>query len=344
MLVCGIDAHAASFAVCVVDQLGAEVTRVRVPNSPAGNTRLLGWLAELTEVPTRVGIEGGGNWGLRLAWSLTEAGLDVREVPGHYTARERRRLRGGGRSDPRDALAIARVVAREQGLPPIRRDDINRQLKLIVDYRRTLLVERTRTINRLYRDLAMLEIHTPPGALRHRRGLTSTAKALRGDPRPQAEIARRRLARITAITTEVTDLDRTLTTMVRSCGTTITGLLGISTINAARILGEVGDITRFPTRDAFAAANGTAPIPASSGNTTRMRLSRQGNRRLNHAIHHMALTQISHPGPGREYYQRRRASGDGTLHALRALKRRLSNVLYRQLLADAGRLQEAPQG
>ena len=71
MLVCGIDAHAASFAVCVVDQLGAEVARVRVPNSPAGNTRLLGWLAELTEVPERIGIEGGGNWGLRLAWTLT---------------------------------------------------------------------------------------------------------------------------------------------------------------------------------------------------------------------------------------------------------------------------------
>lgn len=344
MLVCGIDAHAASFAVCVVDHLGGQVARVTVPNSPAGNIRLLGWLAELGEVPTRVGIEGGGNWGLRLAWTLTEAGLDVREVPGHYTARERRRLRGGGRSDPRDALAIARVVAREQGLPPIRRDDINRQLKLIVDYRRTLLVERTRTINRLHRDLAMLEIHTPPRALRHRRGLTSIAKALRGDPRPQADIARRRLVRITAITTEVTDLDHQLAVMVRTCRTTITELLGISTINAARILGEVGDITRFPTRDAFAAANGTAPIPASSGNTTRMRLSRQGNRRLNHAIHQMALTQISHPGPGREYYQRRRASGDGTLHAMRALKRHLSNVLYRQLRADAGRLQEAPQG
>lgn len=344
MLVCGIDAHAASFAVCVVDQLGAEVARVRVPNSPAGNTRLLGWLAELAEVPERIGIEGGGNWGLRLAWTLTEAGLDVREVPGHYTARERRRLRGGGRSDPRDALAIARVVAREGTLPPIRRDDLNRQLKLIVDYRRTLLVERTRTINRLYRDLAMLEIHAPPGTLRHLRGLGTIAKALRGDPRPQAEIARRRLLRITAITAEVTDLDRQLAVLVRTSKTTLTQLLGISTINAARILGEVGDITRFATRDAFAAANGTAPIPASSGNTTRMRLSRQGNRRLNYAIHQMALTQISHPGPGREYYQRRRASGDGTLHALRALKRRLSNVLYRQLLADAGHLQEAPQG
>lgn len=344
MLVCGIDAHAASFAVCVVDQLGAEVTRVRVPNSPEGNTRLLGWITELTEIPERIGIEGGGNWGLRLAWALTEAGLDVREVPGHYTARERGRLRGGGRSDPRDALAIARVVAREDGLPPIRRDDLNRQLKLLVDYRRTLLVERTRTINRLYRDLAMLEIEAPPGTLRHSRGPTGIAKALRGDPRTQAEIARRRLLRITAITTEVSELDRTLTTMVRTSRTTITRLLGIGTINAARILGEVGDITRFPTRDAFAAANGTAPIPASSGNTTRMRLSRQGNRRLNHAIHHMALTQISHPGPGREYYRRRRAGGDGTLHALRALKRRLSNVLYRQLLADAGRLQEAPQG
>lgn len=344
MLVCGIDAHAGSFAVCIVDDLGAAVARMSAPNTPAGHARILGWLTrELAEVPVRVGIEGGGNWGLRLAWVLTQAGIDVREVPGHYTARERIRLRGAGRSDHRDALAIARIVAREPGLPPVRRDDITRQLKLLVDYRRGLIAERTRTHNRLRRDLAMLELPQAPRAITTARGVRHVCELLATDNRTQAEIARRRATRLAQIDAEITEVTRLLKPLVEATGTTITGLLGISTINAARILGEVGDITRYRNRDAFAAANGTAPIPASSGNTVRMRLNRAGNRRLNHALHQMALTQISHDGPGKDFYRRRRASGDGPLEALRALKRRLSNIVYRQLVADAARLQEATQ-
>lgn len=345
MLVCGIDAHTRTFAVCAVDHLGVVVARISAPNTPAGHARILGWLTgELAQVPVRVGIEGGGNWGLRLAWTLTAAGIDVREVPGHYTARERTRLRGAGRSDARDALAIARIVAREADLPPIRRDDITRQLKLVADYRRGLITERTRAHNRLRRDAAMLGIELPARVLTRRKGLLGLAGLLESDERAQAEIARRRVGRIIDIDTEVTQIDRMLREMVSTTGTTITELLGISTINAARILGEVGDITRYRNRDAFAAANGTAPIPASSGNTVRMRLNRAGNRRLNHALHQMALTQISHDGPGKDFYRRRRASGDGPLEALRALKRRLSNIVYRQLVADAARLQEATQG
>lgn len=344
MLVCGIDAHAGSFAVCIVDDVGAAVGRMSAPNTSVGYARILGWLTrEFAEVPVRVGIEGGGNWGLRLAWVLTQAGLDVREVPGHYTVRERARLRGAGRSDHRDALAIARIVAREPGLPPIRRDDLTRQLKLLVDYRRGLIAERTRTNNRLRRDLAMLELPQAPRATTSARGVRTIRRLLNGDPRTQAEIARRRVMRLVEIDTEITEVTRMLRPLVDATGTTITGLLGISTINAARILGEVGDITRYRNRDAFAAANGTAPVPASSGNTVRMRLNRAGNRRLNYALHQMALTQISHEGPGKDFYHRRRANGDGPLEALRALKRRLSNVVYRQLVADATRLQETTQ-
>ncbi|MFN8108897.1 MAG: IS110 family transposase [Thermoleophilia bacterium] len=345
MLVCGIDAHTRVFEVCVVDEVGAPVARTQAANTPAGHTQILEWLTgQLPEVPVRVGIEGGGNWGLRLAWALTRAGLQVREVPGHYTARERMRLRGAGRSDARDALAIARIVAREPALPPIRKDDLTRQLKLLVDYRKSLGAERTRTQNRVLRDLGMLGIQPPPRGLRGKKNLTRLTDQLHADPRPQAEIARRRLGRITQIDTEITELTRMLTPLVAATGTSLTDLLGIGTVNAARILGEVGDITRYRNRDAFAAANGTAPIPASSGNTTRMRLSRAGNRRLNHALHQMALTQISHPGPGKEFYRRRRQNGDGPLEALRALKRRLSNVVYRQLLADATHPSEPAPG
>ena len=112
-------------------------------------------------------------------------------------------------------------------------------------------------------------------------------------------------------------------------------LHGIGPSGAARLLVEVGDITRFPDRGHFASWNGTAPIDASSGDHVRHRLSRAGNRQINRTLHIMATVQLRNPGPGRDYYDRKKATGKSSMEAMRCLKRRLSDIVYRQMLDDA---------
>jgi transposase len=129
--------------------------------------------------------------------------------------------------------------------------------------------------------------------------------------------------------------NKELTALLAETGTTLTNLPGIGPSGAARLLVEIGDITRFPDRDHFASWNGTAPIDASSGDQVRHRLSRAGNRQINRVLHIMATVQLRNPGPGRDYFDRRKAEGKTSMEAMRALKRRLSNIVYRHLVDDA---------
>ena len=127
-------------------------------------------------------------------------------------------------------------------------------------------------------------------------------------------------------------------------GSTLTELPGVGVIVAARVLTEVGDVTRFADRNRFASWTGTAPLEASSGEHIRHRLSRAGNRRMNHMIHIAATTQIRLDTPGRAYYQRKLANGKTRMEAKRCLKRRISDALYRQLVADAQTTGTGPGG
>ena len=140
------------------------------------------------------------------------------------------------------------------------------------------------------------------------------------------------------------DSEKRLTEAVAATGSKLPDLYGIGPVGAARILGDVGDITRFPTKAHFASWTGTAPIDASSGQQQRHRLSRAGNRRLNRVLHIMAIVQIRHDTDGRAYYRRKLAAGKTPMEALRCLKRRLSDVVFRQLLADTTKPQEAGPG
>ena len=138
---------------------------------------------------------------------------------------------------------------------------------------------------------------------------------------------------------------RRLTKIVAASGTTVSQVYGAGPVVTATVVGDVGAVSRFPTRDHFAAYNGTAPIEASSGNRTIHRLSRRGNRHLNHAIHMAAVSQISHHGTaGREYYRRKIEEGMTPKSALRALKRKISDALYARLIADARRTATQDQG
>ena len=138
--------------------------------------------------------------------------------------------------------------------------------------------------------------------------------------------------------------DKELKELVAATGTTLMDLHGIGPSGAARLLVEVGDVTRFPDRSHFASWNSTAPIDASSGDQVRHRLSRAGNRQINRVLHIMATVQLRNPTEGRAYFDRKKATGKTSMEAMRALKRRLSDVVYRQMLADAKQIETSPGG
>jgi transposase len=336
MLFIGIDTHKSSLAVCIVDELGRQLAVEAFANDPRGHRRLQAWVSREAPGERRFGIESSSWLGHGLSVFLLSQGEDVRDVRGHMTQRERVRLRGHGKSDPRDAFAIARVAAREE-LAPARTDSPARDLKVLSDYRDQLFSERTRTQNRLHADLVTLR----PGYEKKVSSLTTlpkleaAEKLLSDDESVQAMLARRRIERIDELDAERRQVEQEIRRRVRELGTSLVELVGVGELIAARIIGEVGDIDRIPSSRHFASLNGTAPVAASSGQRQRHRLNRAGNRRMNKAIHMMALTQARMDPRASAYVARRQAEGRSYREATRALKRHLSDVIYRQLRQDA---------
>lgn len=343
MVTIGIDAHKRSLAVCFVDELGRELAAREFANEPRAHWALHAWVVRQAAGERRFGVESTGWIGRGIACFLLGKGERVVDVRGTLTDRQRRRLRGDGKSDPRDALAIARVTAREERLPPVRADSPARDLKLLCDYRQQLLGERTRIANRLHVDLVSLR----PGyersvpALDSRPRLEQAERLLERQLGVQAQLACRRVEALHRLDREIRELERDIAQSVRASGSGLPELVGISFLSAGRIIGEVGDVARVATKARFARMNGTAPIPASSGQTQRHRLNKGGNRRLNHALHMMALTQARMDPRARAYVERRRSEGRTQRDAVRALKRHLSDVVYQQLRHDADALEAA---
>lgn len=342
MVTIGIDAHKSSLAIAAVDELGRELAHEQFGNDAAGHRALRRWVERLAPGERRFGVESSGWVGRGIACFLLARGESVVDVRGSLTERQRKRLRGQGKSDPRDALAIARVTAREQ-LPPVRVDSPSRDLKLLCAYRCQLLAERNRIANRLHVDLVSLrpgyekQIPTLDSGVR----LDRAERLLAGEESVQATLALRRIEKLRALDAEIRQLEREIKAQVSALGSGLPQLVGLGYLSAGRIIGEVGDVRRIQSKARFARMNGTAPIPASSGQTSRHRLNRGGNRRLNHALHMMALTQARMDPRARAYVERRRAEGKTRRDAIRALKRHLSDVVYRQLRADAGLLAAA---
>jgi transposase len=155
------------------------------------------------------------------------------------------------------------------------------------------------------------------------------------------DLARELINELTIIDAKIRAADKQLRQLVTANGSSLSDLNGIGPSGAARL---IGDIARFRTAAHFASWNGTAPIEASSGDQQRHRLSRLGNRRINRVLHIMAIVQLRHDTPGRAYYRRRLAEGKTTMEALRALKRHLSDVVYKQMLRDARRSRAGGDG
>ena len=335
MAVIGIDSHKDVLTGCLVDASGVSIEQRSIANTTAGHAELVAW-ARSAGVQ-RVGIEGAGNYGRPATVALIGAGVPVVEVPPQMTAAARRRRRTRTKTDPVDALEIARISARDDDLPPPRFVGACDDLAALVRYRRELVKSRTAALNRLHSSLEKIRCgyHNRTGPLTSGAGLDAACKLLRGDDSARAEIGRSRIRDIRRLCREIDAVTQRITLLLNNTDTSLTGIYGIATLTAAEILAEVGDPARFATKDRFAMANGTAPIEASSGRVVRHRLNRGHNRKLNRAIHTAAIAQISRPGTeGRAYYQRCLDRGKNKREAIRSLKRRISDRVWKCLQDD----------
>lgn len=331
MAAIGIDTHKRTLAACAVDGVGAAVDERTFENDRDGFSALATWAAQVAPGAT-IGVEGSASYGAAAARHLLEVGFDVREVPPHLSRRERDRSRRPGKSDPGDALAIARVTARETDLPPIRLEDQATELGLLVDAREDLVHAQTQARNRLHAQLVVLLPGYTRTAARLVRApqLDAIERALGPLAGVRADLARELLAEIRRLGRRATEFEQLIKDRVD--GHPLLELAGAGALTAARLIAESGDLRRFRSADAFAMLAGVAPIPASSGEVRRMRLNRGGNRQLNRALYTIAQSQALHHQPAKVYLARKRADGKSRPEALRCLKRQLVRCVFGLLL------------
>jgi transposase len=331
----GVDPHKASHTAAVLDEHGQLLDQQRIPATRVGYQRLLQWAGSW---PRRCwAVKGAHGVGRALAQQLVADGERVVDVPAKLAARVRVLSVGHGRkSDPDDAVSVAVAARSVPQLRQVAMEDQAVVLHLLTKRREDLVAMRTKNVNRLHRMLVDL---VPGGA---RRDLTANrAAALLAAVTPAGAPAVIRWQLATELVADIRQLDQRISavearikTAVTTSNTSLVQLFGVGPVLAATFLGEVGDIGRFPSKHHFAAHTGTAPLEASSGQVVRHRLSRAGDRKLNHALYMMAIVQVRRPSAGQAYYRRKLAEGKSPKEALRCLKRRLSDAVYRCLLAD----------
>jgi transposase len=333
MVVLGADLHKRSHTVVVIDGTGRQLAEKTIAATDAGHLELRRWAAQW---PDRMwGLEDCRHLSRRLDAELVRAGEQVVRVAPKLMAGARRSGRAPGKSDPIDALAVARAVLREPDLPVATLDGPDRLVRLLVDHREDLVGERTRHEQRLRWFLVELAIPEPaPRSLGRAVVQVTVRDALAERTEPVARFARDLLARVVELSVAIGALEREIEEHARTLAPTLLALPGCGALTAAKIIGEAAGIRRFHSKEAFAIHNGTAPVPVWSGNTVRHRLNRGGNRQLNAALHRIAITQIRLSGPGRAYLDHRIAQGDTRTEAIRALRRRISDEVFRRLRAD----------
>ena len=335
-VVIGMDPHKRSVTIEVMTADETVLGGGRFGTDAAGFAAMRRYVSQF---PDRVwAIEGCNGIGHHVAMRLLAAGEDVVDVPPKLSARTRVFATGQGRkTDATDAHSVALVGTRMAGLRPVVDDEQLAVLRVLVDRRRSLGEDHTRMVSQLHH--LLLEL-IPGGAKKDLSAAQAKALLAKVRPRDAAGKTRRRVAAelvadLERIYARKKAADKELTELVRATGTSLLDLHGIGPSGAARLLVEVGDITRFPDRDHFASWNGTAPIDASSGDHVRHRLSRAGNRQINRTLHIMATVQLRNPSEGRDYYDRKKAAGKTSMEAMRCLKRRLSDIVYRNMLDDS---------
>lgn len=335
MMVLGIDAHKRSHTAVAVDELGRQHGHTTVPATTAGNLELVRWSRQFGE--HRFAVEDCRHLSRRLERDLLAAGEQIVRVNPRLMGKLRASAREKGKSDPIDAMSVARAAQREEGLPLATLDGKARDVKLLVDHREDLVCERTRFQNRLRWHLHELDpgLEIAPGALDRFKVLDAAEAHIAQVDGTVARIARSLLDKVRALTVEVNALEREIASIIQHLAPSLLELVGCGPLTAAKLLGEVASVGRFSSKAQFARFNGTAPIPVWSGNKERFRLNRGGNRQVNAALHRIAITQLR-IGPGRDYVARKQAAGHTRAEAIRTLRRQLSDEVFRRLRADAG--------
>ncbi|BBX63089.1 hypothetical protein MSAS_22630 [Mycobacterium saskatchewanense] len=346
MVVVGADVHKRTHTFVAVDEVGRKVGEKTVTAVTAGHAEAVMWAREHFGDDVVWAIEDCRHLSARLERDLFGFGQNVVRVPPKMMAQVRASARTRGKSDPIDALAVARAFLREPDLPVASHDEVSRELKLLVDRREVLVAQRTAMINRLRWRIHELDPERAPVArsldlAKHRVILGDWLNTLDG---LLAELASDELADITRLTEQINALAKRIGEHVRAVAPVLLAMPGCGELTATKLVGETAGVTRFKSEAAFARHSGVAPVPVWSGNTHgRVRMTRSGNRQLNAALHRIAVTQIRLDGLGQSYYRHRLAQGDSAPEALRCLKRRLARVVFRHLHTDHNNRQKPCQ-
>jgi transposase len=335
----GVDPHKGSHTAVAIGAGEEPLGEVRVRASAGQAERLVAWAAAWPE--RTWAVEGARGLGFLLAQQLVAAGERVLDVQPKLGARVRLLAAGDtNKNDPNDARSVAIAALRSPARRGVKRDDHTAVLKVWSKRHRDLGRTRTQVACRLHAVLCDL---VPGGISKditaaHATSILDSIKPSGSVAAARCELAAEFLDDLRRVDAQMHDTKQKLMVAVRASGTTTTEIFGVGPVIAGTVIGCVADVSRFASRDHFAAYNGTAPIEVSSGNRKIYRLSRRGNRRLNHAIHMAAITQIRYRhSDGRAYYDRKLTEGKTHKEALRSLKRRISDAIFARLQADARR-------
>lgn len=337
-LLAGIDTHKHTHHVAIVDHLGRAVADREFSTTSRGYAQIVEFLHAYERV-VLVGVEGTGSYGAGISRVLAAEDFTVLEVVRHN--RQARRLRG--KSDPIDAYQAAlAVIAGTDTSIPKSADGAVESMRILISERRSAAKTKTQTLNQVHALLI-----TAPEAVRNAYRSLTGAKLLSalarsrpgagqsGEPELVARQTLKRLAaRHSMLSGEVAAIDSQLESLVRTVNPSLLSVNGVGPLTAATLLVAAGDNPeRLATKASFAALAGAAPIPASSGQRTRHRLSRGGNRHANAALHRIVLLRIRHREPRTlAYFARRRAEGLTDRDIMRCLKRHIANEIYAALL------------
>jgi transposase len=334
VIVIGIDPHKRSHTAAGVDEVTGELRAEKtVPARERGHGELLVWARSLDDERLWA-IEDCRHVSGSLERFLLARGERVVRVPPRLMGEARKGGRERGKSDPIDALAVARAALREPDLPAAFLAGREREIQLLLDHRDDLIAQRTAMQNRLRWHLHDLDagFELPAGALGRLCWLERIAARLRRhEQSAQVRVARELVVDIRRLTRRANELERELTALVEQEAAPLLALPGCAALTAAKVIAEVAGAHRFATEAKLARHAGSSPLPASSGDRQRHRLNRSGNRQLNCALHRIAITQKRVHPPAIAYLARKEGEGKSRREALRCLKRQLARVVFRAL-------------
>lgn len=344
-MIIGVDPHKSSHTATAVDAAtNAPVASLRIDASLAGYRELMRWVRQFPQ--RRWAVEGARGLGRHIAQWLVARGEVVLDVPSTATARVRELSRGSRRkTDVIDAAAAASVAALHGDATLVSSEDHTATFALLEERRANLAAQRVRVANQLH---AVLRDLIPGGAplaitAKSASALLRSVRAVSVCERTRKDLAQDLVRDLRTVDASLIDIEQRMSAALDEHGSRLREVDGVGAVTAVRLIGRTGSVTRFSTPDAFATYAGVAPIEVASGERTRHRLSRSGDRQLNSAIHLIAVTQVRmHNSIGRRYFDTKLAEGKSRNEAMRCLKRRLANHLWRLMTADERRLRHRP--